>query len=164
MARIRRDRLLNRTVLPWLDGLYFGALIGAATIGGGCTAVVLAGKAASTTVGVAADVTAATVRGTGKVAAAAVSATGRHPDESLKAATRLAQRGSVVFFDPKTGAVFETPWQQGMLLPDAARAAKVDAIFSAVRVIREGKAIDSTGSIATLALKPGDVVELARGV
>jgi hypothetical protein len=31
-----------------------------------------------------------------------------------------------------------------------------------VRVIREGKAIGSTGPSATLALNSGDVVELAR--
>jgi hypothetical protein len=153
----------NRAIPTWLDRLGIGALIGAATICGGCTAVTLAGKAVSTTVGVAADVTAATVRGTGTVAAAAVGATSNVTDESLRAAARLSKTGSVVFFDPRTGAVFETPWKEGMRLLGAAESAKVDAAFSAVRVIRKGQAIDSAGQVATLAVKPGDVVELARG-
>jgi len=148
----------------WLNRLRLGALTGAATVCGGCTAVTLAGKAVSTTVGVAADVTAATVRGTGTVAAAAVGATSNVTDESLQAVARLSQTGSVVFFDPRTGAVFETPWHEGMRLLGAAASAKVDAAFSAVRVIRKGKAIDFAGPIATLAVKPGDVVEIARGI
>ena len=138
------------------------ALLGAAAMWGGCTAVVVAGKTVSTTVGVAADVTTATVRGTAKVAAAAVGATSNVTDESLKAAGRLSKTGSVVFFYPRTGVVFETPWKQGLKLLGAAESAKVDAAFSAVRVIREGKSIDSAGQIATLAVKPGDVVELVR--
>jgi hypothetical protein len=146
----------------WLNRWRSGALIGAATVCGGCTAVTLAGKAVSTTVGVAADVTAATVRGTGTVAAAAVGATSNVTDESLRAAARLSKTGSLIFFDPRTGAVFETPWQEGMRLLGAAESAKVDAAFSAVRVIRKGRAMDSTGPIAALAVKPGDVVELAR--
>jgi hypothetical protein len=154
----------NRARPAWLNRWRSGALIGAATVCGGCTAVTLAGKAVSTTVGVAADVTAATVRGTGTVAAAAVGATSNVTDESLRAAARLSQTGSVVFFDPRTGAVFETPWHEGMRLLGAAAAAKVDAAFSVVRVIRKGKAIDSAGPIATLAVKPGDVVELARRI
>ena len=154
----------DRAISPWLDRLRLGALLAAAAICGGCTAVNLAGKAVSTTIGVTADVTAATVRGTGKVAAAAVGATGKHSDESLKAAARLSKTGSVVFYDPRSGAVFETPWKEDLKLLTAAEAAKVDAAFSAVRVIREGKAIDSTGQVATMAVKPGDVVELTRGV
>ena len=145
-----------------LDRLGLGALIGAATICGGCTAVTLGGKAVSTTVGVAADVTAATVRGTGTVAAAAVNAGSKRSDESLRAASKLSKKGSVVFFDPRTGAVFETPWKQGLKLLGAAESAKVGAAFFAVRVIREGNAIDPTGQVATLAVKPGDVVALAR--
>jgi len=145
-----------------LDRLGLGALIGAATICGGCTAVTLGGKAVSTTVGVAADVTAATVRGTGTVAAAAVGATSKHSDESLRAASRRSKPGSVVFFDPRTGAVFETPWRQGLKLPGAAGSAKVGTAFFAVRVIRGGQVIDPTGQVATFEVKPGDVVELAR--
>ena len=152
----------NRAMPAWLNRLRLGALTGAATVCGGCTAVTLAGKAVSTTVGVAADVTAATVRGTGTVAAAAVGATSNVTDESLQAVARLSQTGSVVFFDPRTGAVFETPWKEGMRLLGAAESAKVDAAFSAVRVIRKGQAIDSAGQVATLAVKPGDVVELAH--
>jgi len=154
----------NRAIPRWLDRLIFAVLLGTAAICGGCTAVTLTGKAVSTTVGVAADVTAATVRGTGKVAAAAVGATGKHSDESLKATARLSKKGSVVFFDPRSGAVFETPWKEGLILRAAADSAKVDPAFSAVRVIREGKAIDSARPVATLAMKSGDVVELARGV
>lgn len=147
-----------------MDRLCVGALIGVATICGGCTAVIVAGKAVSTTVDVAADVTVATVRGTGKVAAAAVGVTGKHSDESLKTEARLSKSGSVVFFDPRSGAVFETPWKDGLKLLGAAESAKVDAAYSAVRVIRAGKAIDSARPAATLAMKPGDVVELARGI
>jgi hypothetical protein len=154
----------KRTIPPWLDRVCIGALIGAATICAGCTAVTLAGKAVSTTIVVAADVTAATVRGTGTVAGAAVGAASKHSDESLKVAARLSKKGSVVFFDPRSGAVFETPWTEGMRLMAAAESAKVDPAFSAVRVIREGKAIDSAGPVATLAVKPGDVVELARRI
>ena len=152
----------NRVIPAWLSRLRIGALIGAATICGGCTAVTLGGKAVSTTVGVAAGVTAATMRGTGTVAAAAVGATSKHSDESLRVASRLSKPGSVVFFDPRTGAVFETPWKQGFKLLGAAGSAKVGTAFFAVRVIRGGQAIDPTGQVATLAVKPGDVVELAR--
>ena len=154
----------NRAIPRWLDRLIFAVLLGTAAICGGCTAVTLTGKAVSTTVGVAADVTAATVRGTGTVAAAAVGATSNVTDESLQAVARLSQTGSVVFFDPRTGAVFETPWKEGMRLLGAAESAKVDAAYSAVRVIRAGKAIDSARPVATLAVQPGDVVELARGI
>ena len=147
-----------------MDRLCIGALIGVATICGGCTAVILAGKAVSTTVDVAADVTVATVRGTGKVAAAAVGATSNVADESLRAATKLSKTGTVVFFDPRSGAVFETPWKDGLKLLGAAESAKGDAAYSAVRVIRAGKAIDSARPVATLAVQPGDVVELARGI
>jgi hypothetical protein len=152
----------NRVMPAWLDRLCVGSLLGAATICGGCTAVTLAGKTVTTTVGVAADVTAATVRGTGTVAVAAVSATSNVTDESLRAAARLSKTGSVVFFYPKTGAVFETPWKEGMNLLTAAESAKVGAVFTAVRVVRKGNAIHSSGPVATLAVKPGDVVELAR--
>ena len=123
--------------------------------------IVLASLCASS-VGVAADVTAATVRGTGTVAAAAVGATSNVTDESLRAAAQLSKTGSVVFFDPRTGAVFETPWKPGLKLLGAAGSAKVGTAFFAVRVIRGGQAIDPTGQVATLAVKPGDVVELAR--
>jgi hypothetical protein len=152
----------NRTIPPWWVRLSLGVLIGAAMVCSGCTAVTLAGKAVGTTVGVAADVTAATVRGTGRVAAAAIGATGNVTDESLRAAAKLSKTGSVVFFDPRSGAVFETPWHAGLKLLAAADSAKVGAAFSAVRVIRGGQAIDSAGQVATLAMKPGDVVELAR--
>jgi hypothetical protein len=85
-------------------------------------------------------------------------------DESLRAATKLSKTGTVVFFDPRSGAVFETPWKDGLKLLGAAESAKVDAAYSAVRVIRAGKAIDSARPVATLAVQPGDVVELARGI
>jgi hypothetical protein len=154
----------NRANPRWPDRLALAALLGAATLGGGCTAVIVAGKTVSTTVGVAADVTSATVRGTGKVAAAAVGASGNVADESLRAAARLSKKGMVVFFYSKTGAVFETPWKKGLKLLTAADAAKVDPVFSTARVIREGNAIDSAGQVATLAVKSGDVVELTRGI
>ena len=154
----------NRAIPPWLVRLRIAALVGAAVICGGCTAAILAGKAVSTTVGVAADVTVATVRGTGRVAAAAVGASGDVADESLRTAAKLSKKGAVVFFDATTGAVFETPWKAGLKLLAAADSAKVGAAFSVLRVIRGGKVIDSAGKVATFAVKPGDVVELARGV
>jgi hypothetical protein len=49
-----------------------------------------------------------------------------------------------------------------MNLLTAAESAKVGVVFSAVRVVRKGKAIDTPGPVATLAVKPGDVVELAH--
>ncbi len=131
-------------------------------MGGGCTAVVVAGKTVSTTVGVAADVTTATVRGTAKVATAAVGASGNVADESLRTAARLSKKGMVVFFYSKTGAVFETPWKKGLNLVTAANSAKVNPAFSAVRVIRAGQAIDTAGHVATLPVKSGDVAELVR--
>ena len=154
----------NRAIPWWLDRLALAALLGAATLSGGCTAVVVAGKTVTTTVGVAADVTAATVRGTGKVAAAVVGASGDVADESLRTATKLSRTGSVVFFDPLTGVVFETPWKKGLKLLAAAESAKVGAAFSAVRIIRGGKAIAAAGQGATLTMKSGDVVELVREI
>ena len=152
----------NRATPPWPARWGVVILIGTALTGGGCVAVKLAGKAVSTTVGVAADVTAATVRGTGKVAAAAVGASGDVADGSLRTAVKLAKTGMVVFFDPQTGAVFETPWKEGLQVLAAAEAAKIDPTFAVRRVIRGGKALAAAGPVGTLAVKSGDVVELGR--
>lgn len=134
-------------MLPWLSG---------------CSAASLAGRAASTTIGVAADVTAATVRGTGKVAAAAVGASGDVADEGIKVAGKLSKSGVVVFFDPKTGTTWEAPWQEGLNLLAASEMAKVDVALRVLRVIRAGKAISAAGEVAKLVVKSGDVIELAR--
>jgi hypothetical protein len=129
----------------------------------GCFAAVLAGKAVTTTVGVAADVTVAAVRGTGKIAAAVVGASGDVADESVRTAAKLSKTGVVVFFDPKTGAVWEAPWREGLKLVAASELANFDVGMTAARVIRAGKAINVTGQAANIAVKSGDVVELARG-
>ena len=131
---------------------------------GGCSAAALAGKAATTTIGVAADVTAATVRGSGKIAAAAVGASGDVADESIRVAAKLSKSGMVVFFDPKTGAVWEAPWKEGLKLLAAAEMAKLDAALTVVRVIRAGKAISAAANAAQQEVRSGDVVELVRGV
>lgn len=123
----------------------------------------MAGRAASTTIGVAADVTAATVRGTGKVAAAAIGAGGDVTDESIKVAAKLSKSGMVVFFDSKTGATWEAPWTEGLKLLAASEMAKVDLALKAVRVIRAGKGISAAGEVAKLLVKSGDVIELVRG-
>jgi hypothetical protein len=156
----------SRLVLPrglpaWPCLTLLVSFVALAFLSTGCIAVVVAGKAVTTTVGVAADVTAATVRGTGKVAAAAVGASGDVADESVHVAAKLSKTGMVVFFDPKSGAVWEAPWRDGLKLFAAAEAAKIDVALTAVRVIRAGKAF-SAASNASVAVKSGDVVELAR--
>lgn len=134
-----------------------------ALLGGtSCSVANMAGKAVTTTVGLAADVTVATVRSSGRVAAAAVGASGDVADESLKVATKLSQSGMVVFFDPSTGSTWRTPVQQGLKLYGAAQSAKIGAGLSAVRLIRSGKAMGLAGQAAQLAMKSGDVIELAR--
>lgn len=128
----------------------------------GCAAANLAGRAATTTIGIAADVTAATVRGTGKVAAAAVGAGGDVADESIKVAAKLSKSGMVVFFDPKTGSTWEAPWKEGMKLLAASQLAKVDLALTALRVIRGGKVLGAAAEVAKLVVKSGDVIELLR--
>lgn len=130
---------------------------------GGCTAANMAGRAASTTIGVAADVTAATVRGAGKVAAAAVSASGEVADESIRVASKLSKSGLVVFFDPKTGSTWEAPVKEGMKLLAASELAKVDVALKAARIIRSGKALQVVDAAAKLLVKSGDVIEMIRG-
>lgn len=127
----------------------------------GCIVATVAGKAVTTTVGVAADVTAATVRGTGKVAAAAVGASGDVADESVKVAAKLSKSGMVVFFDPRTGLTWEAPVKQGLKLYAASQTAKIDAGLAAVRLIRSGRALGIAGQAAKLVVKSGDVIELA---
>jgi hypothetical protein len=136
-------------LVPWLTG---------------CAAVKLGGRAASTTIGVAADVSAASVRGAGKVAVAAVGATGSVADESIQAASKLSKSELVVFFDPKTGSKWEVPVKKGLKLRAAAETAKLDAALSVLRIIRGGRAISAVGQGAKLIVKSGDVVELARVV
>jgi len=68
----------------------------------------------------------------------------------------------VVFFDPRTGAVWEAPWREGLKLVAAAELAKVDAALTAVRVIRAGRTLNAAGDGAKLVVHSGDVVELAK--
>lgn len=151
-------------LLPVPTRLLLMALAPALVLGGGgCSAAALAGKAATTSIGIAADVTAATVRGTGKVAAAAVGAGGDVADESIKVAAKLSKTGMVVFFDPKTGLTWEAPWKEGLKLLAASEMAKVDMAMTAVRIIRAGKAINAkAGEAAKLAVKSGDVIEFSK--
>lgn len=127
----------------------------------GCFLIRVAGKTATTTIGVATDVTAAAVRGTGRIAAAAVGASGDVADEGVRVAGKLSKSGMVVFFDPKTGVTWEVPWREGLKLMAAAELAKVDSALTAARIIRDGKAI-AAREPGAMALKSGDVVELAR--
>lgn len=130
---------------------------------GGCFLIRVAGKTATTTIGVATDVTAAAVRGTGRVAAAAVGASGDVADESVRVAGRLSKSGIVVFFDPQTGLTWETPWREGLKLVAASEIAQVDAALQAVRVIRAGKPIPAKQA-GSFIVQSGDVVELTRKV
>jgi hypothetical protein len=125
----------------------------------GCTVISIAGKTATTTVGVATDVAAATVRGTGKVAAAAVGASGDVADESLRTGAKLAKSGAVVVFDPRTGLTREVPWSSGLDVAFALELARIDAAHRALRIIRGGKAV-TVGHDAKAPLRSGDVVEL----
>ena len=126
----------------------------------GCTAIVIAGKTVTTTVGVATDVTAATVRGTGKIAAAAVGASGDVADESLRTGAKLAKSGMVVVFDPRTGFTRELPWSHGLSVASALKLAQLDAAHTALRIIRKGKA-ESVGRELESVLRSGDVLEIA---
>jgi hypothetical protein len=154
--------MANPAPPPPVSVYLFCALGIVAPIFTGCTVLTVAGKTVTTTVGVATDVTVATVRGTGKIAAAAVGASGDVADESVRVAAKLSKSGMVVFFDPKTGAVWEAPWRQGLKLYAAADAAKIDAAWYATRVIRGTKSIDAVGQATKLEVKSGDVIELAR--
>lgn len=129
--------------------------------GAGCFVIGIAGKTATTTIGVATDVTAAAVRGTGKIAAAAVGASGDVADESVRVAARLSKSGMVVFFDPQSGLTWEVPWREGMKLAAAAELARIDAALTAARVIRGGKPV-AAKQPASFVVRAGDVVELTR--
>ena len=140
------------------------SFVGLALGDAGCTAAVMAGRAATTTIGIAADVTAATVRGGGRVAAAAVGASGDVADESIKVAAKLSKSGMVVFFDPKTGATWQAPVKEGLKLLAAAETAKIGAALTVLRVIRSGSVVGAVGEVAKFLVKSGDVVELAHGL
>ena len=139
----------------------------AGTVGfGGCvvTGVIEGvGKVAVATVSTAGNIVGAAVKATGHVAASSVDASGEVTDSSVKFAAKLSQQGMVVFFDPKSGAVWKTPWSEGLRLLTASQTAQIGATLQAARVIR-GATVVATDkkTVADLLVKPGDVVELTH--
>ena len=125
--------------------------------------VVGVGEVAVATVSTAGKVAGAAVKATGHVAASTVDASGEVGDSSLKLAAKLSQDGMVVFFDPKSGAVWKTPWSKGLKMLAASRTAQVGPALQAARVIRgtQAAAVEPK-NVANLLVKSGDVVELAR--
>jgi hypothetical protein len=114
------------------------------------------------TVKTAGQVAGAAVKATGHVAASTVSASGEVADTSVKTAAQLSREGAVVFFDPKSGTVWQTPWSAGLKMLAASQAAKVDVAFEAARVIRGARVAAQVASRSDVTLKAGDVVELAK--
>jgi hypothetical protein len=151
---------MNRRAFPF-------ALLGATCVFGlgGCLAAAVVtgvGALAVATVSTAGKVAGATVVAGGKVASAAISASADVSDAGVKAAGKLSRDGMVVFFDPKSGAVWQAPWTEGLKLLAASQAAQVDAAFHAARIIRGAQVIATEKQKpADLLLKSGDVVELA---
>ena len=125
--------------------------------------VVGVGEVAVATVSTAGKVAGAAVKATGHVAASSVDASGEVGDSTLKLAAKLSQDGMVVFFDPKSGTVWRTPWSKGLKMLAASQTAQVGPALQAARVIRGAKAAAvEPKSVANLLVKSGDVVELAR--
>lgn len=124
-------------------------------------------KVAATTVEVAGDAAGAVVVTTGKVAVKTVRATGSVAEtgfDSIDATARLARTGMVTFADAANGAVVRVPWREGLTLAEAGQAARVRVAARTVAILREGKmvAAASAGAGGGYALRPGDVVRLAR--
>jgi len=142
-------------------------VLAAAAVGlSGCvvtTVVTGVGKVAVATVSTAGQVAGAAVRATGHVAASSVDASGEVAESSLKVAAKLSQEGMVVFFDPKTGAVWKTPWSEGLKLLAASQTAQIGTALQVARVIRGAQVLAAEKkTIADLVVKSGDVVELTR--
>jgi hypothetical protein len=105
----------------------------------------------------------ATAKAAGHVVASGVSASGDVASASVQTAAKLTKEGAVVFFDPQSGVVWETPWKEGLKLLAASQTAKVDAAFVAAKIIRKAAELPATGANTPgLLLESGDVVQLAR--
>lgn len=156
---VRLDRYLVRIAC---------SLAGLLAIGGvsGCivsTVVAGVGQVAVATVSTAGQVAGAAVKATGHLAASSVDASGEVADSSLKVAAKLSQDGMIVFFDPKTGAMWRTPWVEGLKAYAASQTAQVSTAMQIARVVRNAQVVSAEKKkISELVLKSGDVIELAR--
>ena len=146
-----------------------GVAVALAASGMACSGCVVAGLVvgvggvAVATVSTAGKVAGAAVKATGHVAASSLDASGEVGDASLKLAAKLSQDGMVVFFDPKSGAVWRTPWTKGLKMLAASQTAQVGPALQAARVIRGSQAAAvEPRNVANLPVKSGDVVELTR--
>lgn len=128
--------------------------------GPGCSAVKLAGKATAATVSATTDVACATVRGTGKVVYTAADVSVDLASGGIRAASKLSKAGAVVLFDARKGVVAELPWTKNLTLLAAMQMSGLGAGTEAVRLIRAGRAIQTTKNNSKLVLASGDVVEL----
>ncbi|MBI5382139.1 MAG: hypothetical protein HZA31_09600 [Opitutae bacterium] len=127
---------------------------------GGCLVaktVGAVGSVATTAVKTTGKVAATAVTTTGKVAAAAVNAGSDVAGASVRTASRLAQTGAVVFFDPASGLMWRAPWSPGLRLTAARQIAQVGVTWSAVKLIRATREqpLRPAGDVA---LEGGDVV------
>lgn len=146
-----------------------GFLLAGALLGGGCTVVTTtaSGVASVTaaTVKTTAAVTTATVRTTGKVTAAALTTSGDTAALTIESAGRLARAGMVVLVDSGTGALYELPWREDLVLQAALEAGPAGGVFEAAKIFRDGRVIRTTLSGKKKPgpeLRPRDVVELLR--
>jgi hypothetical protein len=111
---------------------------------GGClvaTVVSGAGSLAVTTVSTAGKVAGATLVAGGRVASSAITASADVTDASVKAAAKLSKDGMVVFFDPRTGAVWQAPWSEGLKLLVASQTAQIGAALQVVRIVRNAQVL-----------------------
>ena len=120
-----------------------GALL---TVGSGCAAVVatasVATSVAPTTVKTAGKVTVATVKATGKVVTSTVTTSGDVTSLTIDSAGKLARVGMVVAVDAATGAVYETPWRDGLKLSALVQGARFGAAAEVARIFRAGTQFD----------------------
>lgn len=143
------------------------ALLGLASLAGGCAVVVttasVVGAVAATTVATAGKVTVATVKTGGKIIASTVTAGGDVTALTIESAAKLARAGAVVAVDAGTGAVTELPWRDGLRLYAAIHEGQLGGAYRSARIFRgaEMLAADlSRGGAGNVALHSGDVVEL----
>jgi hypothetical protein len=133
---------------------------------GGCLAAAVVtgvGALAVATVSTAGKVAGATVSAGGYVASSVISASSDVTDAGVKAAAKLSRDGMVVLFDPKSGTAWQVPWTQGLNLLGALQAAPIGPALEAARIIRGTQVIEAEKKkAADLAMKSGDVVELAQ--
>lgn len=147
-------------------------LVIASLLSGGCAAVVATAGAASAataaTVKTAGKVTVATVKATGKVVTSAVTTSGDVTALTIDAAGQLARAGMVVSVDAATGAVYETPWQDGLSLSGLLASQRFAAVVQVANVFRAGRKFEVNldrmrDRLEDVVLHSGDVVEFRRG-